>query len=70
MYHGYAEFNKIYTKDISRTYPNGNVNIVIYAKPSSLIYDGITSEYEEHIDEVSIEPLILSNILIKAKKKY
>jgi len=50
MYHGEAEFNKIYTKDISRTFPNGRVNIVIYAKPSMLIYDGLTSEYEEHVD--------------------
>ena len=43
LYHGEAEFNKIYTKDISRTFPNGTVNIVIYAKPSALIYDGLTS---------------------------
>lgn len=50
LYQGEAEFNKIYTKDISRTFPNGRVNIVIYAKPSALIYGGLTSEYEEHID--------------------
>lgn len=70
LYHGEAEFNKIYTKDISRTFPNGRVNIVIYPKPSVLIYHGLTSEYEEHIDELSVEPLIISELVIKAKKKY
>jgi hypothetical protein len=35
-----------------------------------LIYDGLTSEYEEHIEELSVEPLIISDIVIKAKKKY
>lgn len=38
LYHGEAEFNKIYTKDISRTFPNGRLNIVVYTKPSILIY--------------------------------
>lgn len=70
LYHGEAMFNKIYTKDISRTFPNGRVNIVVYAKPSILIYDGLTSEYEEHAEEESIEPLVIQNVIIKAKKKY
>lgn len=70
MYHGEAEFNKIYTKDISRTFPNGRVNIVIYAKPSMLIYDGLTSEYEEHVDQYCVEPLVIEDVVIKAKKKY
>lgn len=43
LYHGQAEFNKIYTKDISRTFPNGRLNIIVYAKPSMLIYDGLTT---------------------------
>ena len=70
LYHGEAEFNKIYTKDISRTFPNGRVNIVIYAKPSILIYDGLTSDYEEHVHAETIEPLVIQEVIIKAKKKY
>ena len=69
LYHGEAEFNKIYTKDISRTFPNGRVNIVVYAKPSMLVYDGLTSEYEQHIDEERVEPLVIQEVIIKAKKK-
>lgn len=43
LYHGEAEFNKIYAKDISRTFPNGRLNFVVYTKPSMLIYNGVTN---------------------------
>jgi hypothetical protein len=43
MYHGTAEFNKIYTQDISKTFLNGKVNILVYSKPSILIYSGHVS---------------------------
>jgi len=70
LYHGSAEFNKIYTRDISRTFPNGRLNLIVYAKPSMLIYDGLTTEFEEHVDEGMIEPLVIEDVVIKAKKKY
>lgn len=69
LYHGNTEFNKIYTKDISRTFSNGKINFVIYPKPNMLIYNGLTSEYEENINYELIEPLIINDITIKAKKK-
>jgi hypothetical protein len=40
------------------------LKFVVSTKPSSFIYDGVISEYEKHVDE----PLILKNILIKAKQ--
>ena len=35
-----------------------------------LIYDGLTSEYEEYVKEDSVEPLVIEDVIIKAKKKY
>jgi len=36
---GETEFNKIYPQDISRTFLNGHLNIVIYAKSNPVIYN-------------------------------
>ena len=69
LYRGEADFNKIYTKDISRTYSNGKLSIVVYARPSSLVYDGRKSDFQEFVDANSIEPLMINDITIKAKKK-
>lgn len=49
LYHGEAEFNKIYAKDISRTFTNGRLNFVVYAKPSMLIYNGVANGIEERV---------------------
>lgn len=35
-----------------------------------LIYDGLNTEFEEHIDVEMIEPLVIEDVVIKAKKKY
>lgn len=45
LYHGQASFNKIYPKDISRTFKNGRSNIIIYRKPSFLVYQSHNSKY-------------------------
>lgn len=43
LYKGEASFSKIYARDVSRIYPEGKVNLVIYTKPSTLIYTGNSS---------------------------
>lgn len=37
LYKGEAWFEKIYARDVSRAYPDGKVNLVIYAKPSAIL---------------------------------
>lgn len=49
LYKGEAWFEKIYARDVSRAYPDGKVNLVIYAKPSAILYSGSNS-YEQHIN--------------------
>lgn len=49
LYKGEASFEKIYARDVSRAYPDGKVNLVIYAKPSAILYSGSNS-YEQHIN--------------------
>jgi len=68
LYKGEASFHKIYARDISRGYPQGKVAIVIYPKPSTLKYysEGIN---EETVDSEEILPLVIEDIMIRAKRK-
>ena len=68
LYNGEASFAKIYARDVSRSYQDGKVNLVVYPKPSTLVYSNLGS-FEISIDSKDIEPLILEDISIKAKKK-
>jgi hypothetical protein len=34
LYHGEAAFLKVYPRDVSRSYPEGKLNFVIYSKSS------------------------------------
>ncbi len=43
MYRGQGSFLKVYPKDVSRSYPKGIVNFVIYAKPSLLQFSNNAS---------------------------
>lgn len=43
MYHGEGSFNKIYPRDVSRHYPEGKVNIIVYAKPSLIKFSNNAS---------------------------
>ena len=43
------EIWSLYARDVSRAYPDGKVNLVIYAKPSAILYSGSNS-YEQHIN--------------------
>ena len=68
MYHGEGVFQKIYTRDISRTFPGKRINLVIYGKPSMLRYSD-EGNMESQIDPADIEPLFIENVTIKAKRK-
>lgn len=53
---------------MSRAFTDKTVNLVVYCKPSLLKYSGETT-LEENIDYRVIEPLIIKDISIKAKKR-
>jgi hypothetical protein len=55
-------------RDVSRMFPNKVLNLVIYPKPTVLRYSG-ESSIEEHIDYSLIEPLVIHDVSIKAKKR-
>jgi hypothetical protein len=55
-------------KDVSRSFPDRMINLVVYCKPSMLKYSGETT-IDENIDYISIEPLIIRDITVKAKKR-
>ena len=60
---------KIYPREVSRGYPNGKLNFVIYAKPSVLQFSSNNSSLEREVDSSLIEPLLIKDISIRAKKK-
>lgn len=67
---GEAEFNKVYPQDISKTFLNGQLNVVVYAKSYAVVYDPTTKNQDKvFVDPDFIEPLVLENITIKAKKQ-
>lgn len=68
---GETEFNKIYPQDITRTYLDGKLNIVVYPKPLAVVYSHCQSQSVDKcfIDPELIEPLVIENVAIKAKKR-
>jgi hypothetical protein len=54
---------------VSRHYPDSKVNFIVYAKPSVLKFSSNNSLVEKEVDSNLIEPLLLKDIYIKAKKK-
>ncbi len=69
LYHGQASYTKIYSRDVSRFYPNGKLNIVVYPKESALTYCQGSNSLEEVVHFQEIEPLMIKDLTIKAKKK-
>lgn len=69
LYHGEGSFLKVYPREVSRHYPEAKVNFLIYAKASVLQFTSNNSTLEKEIDSNLIEPLLLKDIHIKAKKK-
>jgi hypothetical protein len=68
LYHGEGEFIKLSPKDVSRSFPGKTINLVVYPKPTLLKYSG-ESSLEENIDFELIEPLIVRDVSVKAKKR-
>lgn len=54
---------------MSRHFNGGLVNLIIYPKKSIINFTGEVSKYEKEIDSDFIEPLVIKDIVIKAKKK-
>jgi hypothetical protein len=69
MYHGEGSFLKIYPRDVSRSYPEGKINFVIYSKPSLVQFSSSSSGVEKTVESSLIEPLLIKDISIRAKKK-
>jgi hypothetical protein len=68
MYHGEGSFLKVYPRDVSRSYLEGKVNFIIYSKPSMLKFSSNVSSLESVVNSSLIEPMLIKNISIKAKK--
>ena len=59
---------KLSPRDVSRSFTDKKVNIVVYAKPSMLKYSGETT-IERIVDFRLVEPLVVKDVSIKAKKR-
>jgi hypothetical protein len=54
---------------VSRGYPEGKINFVIYAKPSVLQFTSNNSTLEREVNCSLIEPLVIRDVSIKAKRR-
>ena len=68
LYEGQAALSKIYLRDISKPYPGGKINLVLYCKPSVLVYPG-NLFYQAHVASEDVRPRILENVVVRSKKK-
>lgn len=69
MYHGEGSFLKVYPRDVSRSYPEGKISFVIYSKPSLVQFSSSSSGVERIAESDQIEPLLIKDVVIRAKKK-
>lgn len=69
LFHGNAEFRKIHIREVSSYYANGWVYLVVYPKAPSFTYNAKESTLEQMVDYQLIKPLVLSEVIIRAKKK-
>lgn len=69
LYHGEGSFQKVYPRDVSRYYPHGKINFVVYTKPSMLKFSSNASSLEQLVKSDQIEPLLIKDLAIRAKKK-
>ena len=69
LYRGESEFRKIFPSDITRYFPGGKMHIVIYPRPSILSPPQELPKGERLVECDEIEPLIISNVTVKSKKK-
>lgn len=69
LYHGEALFHKLYPRDVSRQFQNGKIDVVIYPKPSLIKFSTSASNVEQVVRAEDVEPLLVKDITIRAKKK-
>ena len=68
LYHGEADFKKVYPVDVSRSFPGGVIGAVIYPKPSILKHCNTLKEPQFEVPYEEIEPLVVPDVLVRAKK--
>jgi len=54
---------------VSRHYSDGKFNIMIYPKESAIRYSQNITSVEEKVESFDIEPLVIKDLQVKAKKK-
>ena len=73
LVNGVAEFEKLQIKEVTSHFRNGWVFFVVYAKMPSILGKITKKESDKQplgveIDFLDIKPLILENVMVKAKK--
>lgn len=66
---GAGQYHKIQFREVTSYYKNGWVYLVICPKPLPFSYRDKNPAYERHIEWQLIRPLVLSEVVVKAKKK-
>jgi hypothetical protein len=54
---------------VSRQFENGKIDVVIYPKPSLIQFSTSASTVEQVVKADEVEPLLVKDITIRAKKK-
>lgn len=68
LLHGEANFDKLQIKEVTSHYRNGWVFMVIYAKMPSISQNSNNVEENSDIKFYDIQPLIIEQVVVKAKK--
>ena len=66
---GVAHYSKIQFREVTSYYKNGWIYFVICPKPMPFAYKSNDTTYENYVNWQLIKPLVLSEIVVKAKKK-
>lgn len=69
IHQGKGSLAKLQFKEVSSYYSTKGIFFVMYAKPNSINYNNSSNYNERNIDFNMIRPLIISDIIVKAKKK-
>lgn len=69
LFHGGADFRKIHIREVSSYFTNGWIYLVIHPKAPSFNYNAKESTLEQTVDYRLIKPLVISEVVIRAKKK-
>lgn len=69
LFHGSSEFRKVHLREVSSYFPNGWVYLMVYPKAPSFSYNAKESTLEETVNYELIKPLVIEEVVIRAKKK-